>query len=250
MTISNKKVAANRINGQKSHGPQNTTSTRFNATKHGLLAVGITELDDAEGYRAILSDLMREKVPVGPVETFLVESVALDMLRWLRARRLEAEYITSELNPPLHAPDPMSGLSLVLHGEVLDPGLPAAISAETAYRLVGVFQRYESFFANRMFRTLHELERLQRMRLGERLPAPVTMDVSVHDDAAVVDSAFSQLEHQEVPLFEGESLPVPATVDANVHTDTGTPDSVPAAQEESKAVLVDEEQSQIAKRTH
>jgi hypothetical protein len=43
--------------------------TRFNSTKHGLLAVGITELDDAEGYRATLSDLMREQVPVGPVET-------------------------------------------------------------------------------------------------------------------------------------------------------------------------------------
>jgi hypothetical protein len=36
---SQKKAAANRINGQKSHGPKNTTSTRFNSTKHGLLAM-------------------------------------------------------------------------------------------------------------------------------------------------------------------------------------------------------------------
>jgi hypothetical protein len=43
---SKKKIEANRINGQRSHGPTNTTSTRFNATKHGLLAVGITELDE------------------------------------------------------------------------------------------------------------------------------------------------------------------------------------------------------------
>jgi hypothetical protein len=57
MSTSNKKIAANRINGQKSHGPTNTTSTRFNATKHGLLAVGITELDDAEGYHVLLNDL-------------------------------------------------------------------------------------------------------------------------------------------------------------------------------------------------
>jgi hypothetical protein len=41
--------------------PDNTTSTRFNATKHGLLAVGITERDDAQGHRTILSDLIREK---------------------------------------------------------------------------------------------------------------------------------------------------------------------------------------------
>ncbi len=71
MSTSAKKVASNRINAQKSSGPTNTNSTRFNATKHGLLAVGITELDDAEGYRTILSDLIREKTPVGPAEIFL-----------------------------------------------------------------------------------------------------------------------------------------------------------------------------------
>ncbi len=49
MSTSSKKVVANRINGQKSHGPTDTTSTRFNANKHGLLAMGMTELDDAGG---------------------------------------------------------------------------------------------------------------------------------------------------------------------------------------------------------
>jgi hypothetical protein len=104
MSTSAKKVAANRINGQKSHGPTNTTSTRFNATKHGLLAQGITELDDAEGYRAFLSDLIRKKNPVGNFEMFLVEAAALHMVRWLRAGRLEAECITGELNPPTRGP--------------------------------------------------------------------------------------------------------------------------------------------------
>jgi hypothetical protein len=246
---SKKKVAANRINGQKSHGPTNTASTRFNATKHGLLAAGITELDDAEGYRTVLSDLTREKAPVGPVETFLVKSVAVDMVRWLRARRLEAEYITSELNPPLYAPDPMDGISFMFHGGVLDPGLPAAISAVTAHPLVGVFQRYESCFANRMFRTLHELERLQRMRLGERLPAPTTVDVSVHEGAEVVDSPSAQLEGQKMPLVDGESLSVPATLGARVHNNTGI--ALGSCNTEgAESFASDEEQSPIAKRTH
>jgi hypothetical protein len=61
MSSSARRIAANRINRQKSHGPKNATSTRLNATKHGLLAQGITELDDVEGYRTILSDLVREK---------------------------------------------------------------------------------------------------------------------------------------------------------------------------------------------
>ncbi len=188
MSTSEKKVAANRINGQKSHGPTNTTSTRFNATKHGLLAVGITELDDAEGYRALLSDLKEEKDPVGVVEMLLVESAALDMVRWRRARRLEAEYITSELNPPIHGPNLLGDDIELFQGAMLDPGLPAAISFESAQRLVSVYQRYESSIALRLFRTLHELERLQRMRQGESLPAPATVDVNVHADTGIVDS--------------------------------------------------------------
>ena len=188
-----KKVAANRINGQKSHGPKNTTSTRFNATKHGLLAVGITELDDAGGYRTTLSDLIREKNPVGAIEMFLVKSAALDMARWPRASRLEAEYITSELNPPIHEPHPLGDDINLFQGAMLDPGLPATISSECARRLVSVYQRYETTFAFRLFRILHQLERLQRMRQGESLPAPASVDVSVHADTGIVDSVAAAL---------------------------------------------------------
>jgi hypothetical protein len=179
MSTSAKKIAANRINGQKSHGPKNTMSTRFNATKHGLLTQGITELDDAEGYKAILGALIRERNPVGALEMFLVESAALDMVRWPRARRLEAECITGELHPPTYSPG-FSALSLGAP-ELLDPGLPAPISSKGLGDLI-TLQRYESTFANRLFRTLHELERLQRMRQGERLPAPAIVDVNVHSE--------------------------------------------------------------------
>jgi hypothetical protein len=37
------KIATNRANSQKSTGPGNTNSTRFNAAKHGLLSDGVTE---------------------------------------------------------------------------------------------------------------------------------------------------------------------------------------------------------------
>jgi hypothetical protein len=190
MSTSDKKVAANRINGLKSNGPKNTQSTRFNARKHGLLAVGITELDDAEGYRNTLLQLTREKEPVGELEKFLVQAAALDMVRWQRARRLEAEFITGELNPPLLGPGLADIGSILSEGEVLDPGLPAPINSESGHRLVNIFQRYETSIANRLFRTFHELERLQRTRRGEILPAPANLDIdiNVHSDPKVVDS--------------------------------------------------------------
>ncbi|MGA9543648.1 MAG: hypothetical protein WBQ85_08765 [Candidatus Sulfotelmatobacter sp.] len=269
MSSSHKKAAANRINGQKSDGPTNTTSTRFNATKHGLLAVGITELDNAEGYRNIQNGLMREKNPVGAIETFLVESAAIEMVRWLRARRLEAECITSELNPPTHSPG-LSELLLLDGGEVLDPGLPAAISAEAAQKLV-TFQRYESTFANRFFRIIHELERLQRMRQGERLPVPVAVDISVHagtgaldpvgDDSKIVESVSAdKLEKSDsVRLKEsapsaregpvdsgiGSSVlgamgrPKSPPCDMGVHADTAPEDPVPATTEQPRALPED-----------
>ena len=154
---SKKKAAANRINGQKSQGPTNTTSTRFNATKHGLLAVGITELEDAEGYRSILNNLREEKAPVGMVETQLIEAIALDMVRLRRARRLEAEYITGELNPPIQGPGLFDDDTKLFQGTLIDPGLPALMSSDSAQRLVSVFQRYESTFLFRILRLLHEL---------------------------------------------------------------------------------------------
>ena len=107
---------------------------------------------------------------------------------------------------------------------MLDPGLPAAISPESAQRLVGTFQRYESFFANRLFRILHELERLQRMRQGERLPAPVAVDVSVHAETGVADSV-----HDDTRIMDS----VPA--------ETGTVDSAPAPLGQPKALPGDEE---------
>lgn len=189
MATSPKKTIANRLNGQKSHGPGDTTKTRFNATKHGLLSAGVTELDDVEGYGQQLHRMMEEKQPVGVLETFLVEAATLDMVRCCRARRLEAEFITEVLNPPTLGPEPLGDLDNLLKATVLDPGLPASVDAESAQRLVNTFQRYESAIVCRLFRTLHELERRQRMRIGEVVPAPAALDVTIHSESAVAESS-------------------------------------------------------------
>jgi len=97
-SISPAKAEANQRNARKSTGPKDTTSTRLNATKHGLLAQGITELDDAEAYTALLRRLNHAHRPVGDIEAFLVERIALAMVRLRRIARMEAEYITGALH--------------------------------------------------------------------------------------------------------------------------------------------------------
>ena len=109
--------------------------------------------------------------------------------------RLEAEYITSVLNPPTRDA-PFPDFDEMHKGPIVDPGLPAQMAYENVQPLVGVFQRYESMIALKLYRTLHELERLQRLRQGERLPAPAAVDVSVHTDPRGLDS-FAESSDKE-----------------------------------------------------
>ena len=166
---------SNRKNAQKSTGPRDTTSTRYNAVKHGLLAKGITELDDPVAHESLLERLTQAYRPVGDLQLFLVQRIALHMTRLARGARLEAEYITSEIHPPVKR-----SLGDLLEPCVVEPGLPASMSARGAINLVTGFQRYETSLENKLYRDLNYLERLQRMQKGEFVPAPASIDLSIH----------------------------------------------------------------------
>lgn len=73
--------------------------TRLNAVRHGLLARGITELDDLNAYESLVQRLITTYQPAGELECFFVERISFHMLRLRRTARLEAEYITSEVHP-------------------------------------------------------------------------------------------------------------------------------------------------------
>jgi hypothetical protein len=173
------KLEANRANASKSTGPSITFSTRYNAVKHGLLADGITELDGLE-YKNFLAEVKAGFNPEGPIEKFLTERICLCMVRLKRAIRLEAEFITEALNPPFTRTeggldydfDDFKGTTVVV-----DPGLPAPLPECAVERIAGSFQRYETALENKLYRAMNQLERLQRMRKGETIPAPVTLGV-------------------------------------------------------------------------
>jgi hypothetical protein len=198
-----KQIAANRLNALKSHGPANTTSTRTNATKHGLLAAGITELDDAEGYRVILQELEQETNPVGTIESFLVESIAVELVRLRRARRLEAQHINGALDPSTYKTVVRTSS---MHRPQIDPGLPARLRLEHIYPLVKLFQRYEATIQSRFFRSLHEFERLNRMRQGEQLPAPAALDVSVHHDTGMQSDTMPLPQEETLGDKQGDAI--------------------------------------------
>src|SRR5205823_5035412 len=93
------KLAANQKNAAKSTGPIDSSSTRYNALKHGLLAKGITELDSPETFGGLVKTLTDEIEPCGTLEKECVEQIALLTMRVRRARTIEAEIFTAHLNP-------------------------------------------------------------------------------------------------------------------------------------------------------
>jgi hypothetical protein len=139
------------------------------------LAKGLTELDDLDAYESLIHRLTGAYRPVGDVETFIVQRIAFHMIRLQRVARLEAEYITSEIHPPVK-----QSLADLLEPSVVEPGLPAAVGARGAINLVAGFQRYETAIENKLYRELNYLERSQRSRKGEFVPAPESIDVSIH----------------------------------------------------------------------
>ncbi len=171
------KADSNRKNAQQSSGPHDTTSTRLNAVKHGLSAKGITELDDLEAYESLVKRLSDAYCPVGDLEEFLVRRIAFHMIRLQRAGRLEAEYITGELHPPLKKDIIAERLEFTT---IVGRGLPAAVGARSAITLVTGFQRYETAIENKLYRAINQLERLQRTRRGEFVPPPQTLDLSIN----------------------------------------------------------------------
>jgi hypothetical protein len=182
--ISERKLAANRKNAQNSTGPANTVSTRFNAQKHGLLSQGVTELDNPQTFEALVEQLKTELQPVGILEQECVQQIALLIIRLRRARCLEAEAFTACLNPAktIHHPGSLTALDPKDFGwtETLDGGLPAQLSNSAIDEINRTVLRYETSIENKLFRRQNQFERLQRLRRGEKLPAPAAIDLNVN----------------------------------------------------------------------
>lgn len=92
--ISERKLAANRANAQRSTGPKNTDTTRYNAVKHGLCASKLmfdSTGKPADDSLARLEQGLREKFgePTDVVEEMLHESVLVES--WRLSVALESE---------------------------------------------------------------------------------------------------------------------------------------------------------------
>jgi hypothetical protein len=146
-------IAANQTNAAKSTGPADTTLTKFNAVKTGLTARHLTKLDNSAAYRELLTQLHAELAPVSILEKYLVERIALGMVRRCRGERLEAAFLDRDLK---HKPDQIPAL--------YDDKPAAPLTTDTVADLCNLAARYETATARRLQADVLLLQTLQRER--------------------------------------------------------------------------------------
>ncbi len=88
-----KQIEANRRNAQKSTGPkteEGKTKSKFNALKHGMTAeVAVLPHEDKTSYEEIRQATIESYQPANGAELMLVDLIAINYWRLLRARRVE-----------------------------------------------------------------------------------------------------------------------------------------------------------------
>jgi hypothetical protein len=182
---SDKQIAANQRNAQSSSGPHDTGRTSRNATSHGLTAEGVGERDRPH-HRKVTEHLAAHFRPAGPVEEWLVDRIGLLMVRIQQAVEIEKAWLTQQIQRNRALGDPMAEF-LAMQARILGQtgeAMQCAITDQDIRKLNDSVGRYETALENRMYRSLHELERWQRRRQGENVPAPAAGDLSIHGQPA------------------------------------------------------------------
>jgi len=188
-----KQIEANRRNARKGgpKTPEGKAVSRLNARKHGIFASALTG-HDADELGGIYDEFVAHIKPVGPVETALTEMVALTYLRLQRCARAEAECHISTWEPKIEY------FAAEDYAKKLDAGLHASWFDRRAFeKSVALFARYSTTLTNQFVKLLHELERLQRLRLGEQVAPPQAADLNVAlagAEAAAPDAGLTKLE--------------------------------------------------------
>jgi hypothetical protein len=209
---SERQVKANRQNAQLSSGPRGIKGkarVAANALKHGLTAKRtVLPNEDPKEFEAFRSALHDDLDPQSPTEELLVQKFVADAWRIMRSLKLEravhtrenllqlAEELKDEVRSytnPTYSPDPtelyasdykrcskarteLEQVNLALEEPTLNVTRVMEDSSEEFARL----WRHEEALSRSLFRTLHELERLQAKRRGERVAAPGIVDVDVN----------------------------------------------------------------------
>ena len=212
---SNKQIIANRKNAQSAAGPRTDAgklTASKNSVKHGLLSgdIVIKEESGVE-FAEFRQRLCVELSPVGELEQLLADRIIASFWRLKRVCRIEIELLNNMSSFQSKKPDgkrssddiPRMKIIKNYEGgrtEVVTSGgspkvgsssdskdvqpdkmsLGQAVHADFAGpNTLGKFRRYEAHIDRTLYKALHELQRLQAARFGQKVAAPVAIDIDI-----------------------------------------------------------------------
>ena len=140
--------------------------SKYNAIKHGLLSKEVLlEGEDEKILIEVGKKLRVELEPQTELELVLVDRITANVWRLRRVMQIEREMIDDDRK------DSFSH-SLKTLGQALSYDFA---NNDTYGKLI----RYESSIERGIYKALHELQRLQAARMGEKPPAPIAIDVDI-----------------------------------------------------------------------
>lgn len=152
---SQKQIDANRENGKKGgvKTDEGKAVSKYNALKHGILSKQILfEGEDEDELLALEKSLRAELSPATEIELLLVDKIASNIWRLKRALSFEKDD--------------------VIFTSSFDGTVGLKSDADR-------FFRYETMLERGVYKALHELERMQAKRNGEKVPPPIALDIDI-----------------------------------------------------------------------
>jgi len=177
---SQKQIEANRENGKLGgvKTEEGKAVSKYNAIKHGILKDVVSDYEQ-NFYEDTAQRLNDHFSPVGVLEKMLVDRIGICYLRLYRTAKAENEYMQSKLNRRrVVIKDILESMSYT-ETIVENEGYIPRITHDEVEILSNTYLRYEIAIENRLYKALHELQRLQSIRNGELVPPPLALDVDV-----------------------------------------------------------------------
>lgn len=165
--VSEKQLLVNRENaklgGVKTEAGKK--AIRLNAITHGLLTKeALLAGEDGSLLTSLTEKYMSELKPETEMEVLLAERIVSSLWRLRRVLRVEKNYINNELT---WQKANIAGWTGIAAYTVNDVASWQSMS------------RYETTIERQMYKAMHELERIQRIRRGKNTMAPLAIDVSL-----------------------------------------------------------------------
>ena len=157
--VSQKQIEANRQNAKLGGAKTEEAKavSRYNAIKHGILSENVLFKDEDENELIELGKRLRSEMkPDTEFELLLIDRIISNFWRLKRVMGMERDSVISK--------------------GTFSRGL------ELNERIADTYFRYETMLERGIYKALHELQRLQATRSGEKIPAPVAIDVDVSKD--------------------------------------------------------------------